>query len=123
MKLILRKLANVVLIKKIIFLLKDNKKTVLSFILATIFVDILFFKEASDLMFFGVVIIYLVFTKMFLLKSRLTFLISLALLIMMFFNYLFTAITISTEKAAVWLVLFLVIGIIQQWREQAYLSK
>lgn len=105
------------LIKKTIQFFEDNKKTVLSFLISIIFVDILFFQKSSDLMFFGILILYVIFIKMFYLKSRSTFLISLALLIMMFVNYLFTQASIPTEKAAVWLVLFLVVGVIQQWNE------
>lgn len=103
--------------KKVIYFLGDNKRTILSFVIAIIFADILFFKKTSDLMFFGVLIPYLVFIKIFRLKSRVTFLISLALLITMFINYLFTGTSASTEKATVWFVLFLIIGVIQQWRE------
>ena len=119
MKKILGEVIKSELIKKTIQFLEDNKKTVLSFVITIIFADILFLKKSSDLMFFGILIFYIIFINIFHLKSRSTFLISLTLLIMMFVSYLFTetSISTSTEKAAVWLVLFLIVGVIQQWRE------
>lgn len=103
--------------KKIVFFAKENKKTFLSLFVASIFADILFLNKSLDIIIFSVLIIYLVFLKTFDLKSKSTFLISLGLLIIMFVSYLFTGTSVSTEKAAVWLVLFLVVGVIQQWRE------
>lgn len=117
MKMILGKLINSNLTEKIILFLRDNKKTVLSFMVAIIFTDIFFLKVASDLISYGVLFFYLFFVKIFFLKSRATFLFSLSFLIIMFFSYLFSGFSVPTEKAAVWLVLFLVVGIIQQWRE------
>lgn len=103
--------------KKIAPFLKDNKKTILTLLVVAIFADILFLNKSSDLIIFNILALYLFFIKIFQLKSKSTFLFCLAFLIMMFFNYLFTGTSISTEKAAVWLVLFLTVGVIQQWRE------
>lgn len=103
--------------KKISFFLRENKKTLLTFLAVAIFADIFFLDKSSDLIIFGILILYIVFIKMFQIKSKLTFLLCLALLTTMFFSYLFTEASVSTEKAAVWLVLFLIVGVIQQWRE------
>lgn len=103
--------------KKIVSFLKENKRTVLSFFIAGIVADILFFKKSSDYFTFGILLLYLFFMKIFQIKSKSTFLLCLALLIMMFVSYLFTGTSVLTEKAAVWLILFLIIGVIQQWRE------
>ncbi len=97
--------------------LKENKKTVLTLLVTVIFADIIFLNKSSDLIIFSVLILYSVAIKIFNLKSRLAFFISLFLLVMMFSSYLFSGTSVSTEKAAVWLILFLAIGIIQQWRE------
>lgn len=102
---------------KISSFLKENKKTVLTLFVVAIFGDILFLNKSSDLIIFGILILSVFFIKIFELKSKLTFLLCLALLTTMFFNYLFTGTSASTEKAAVWLVLFLIVGVIQQWRE------
>ena len=103
--------------KKIVFFLKENKKTLLTLFIVAIFTDILFLNKSSDLIIFSILILYPFFIKIFELKSKLTFLLCLALLTAMFFSYLFTGTSAPTEKAAVWLILFLIIGIIQQWRE------
>lgn len=103
--------------KKAVSFLRDNKKTILALLVVAIFADILFLNKSSDLIIFSILTLYVFFIKIFQLKSKSTFLLSLVLLAMMFFSYLFTGTSASTEKAAVWLVLFLVVGIIQQWRE------
>lgn len=103
--------------KKAVSFLRDNKKTILTLLVVTIFADILFLSKSSDLIIFSILTLYVFFIKIFKLKSKSTFLLSLVLLAMMFFSYLFTGTSASTEKAAVWLMLFLMIGVIQQWRE------
>lgn len=101
----------------ILFFLRKNKITVLTLFFVAIFVDILFKKTSSDFLIFSVLLVYLIFVKIFQIKSRRTFLLCLALLAAMFINFLFTGTSVSTEKAAVWLILFFGIGVIQQWRE------
>jgi len=103
--------------KKTVSFLRENKKTLLTLFVIAIFADIIFLNKSSDLIIFSILILYLFFIKIFELKSKLTFLLDLVLLTMMFFSYLFTGTSASTEKAAVWLVLFLIVGVIQQWRE------
>lgn len=106
-----------VFMKKTISFLRENKKTILTLLTVSIFGDILFLSKSSDLIIFSILILSVFFIKIFELKSKLTFLLCLALLTTMFFSYLFTETSIPTEKAAVWLVLFLIIGVIQKWRE------
>lgn len=101
----------------ILFFLRENKKTVLTLLVVAIFADTIFLSKSSDMIIFSILILYSVAMKIFNVKSRLTFTISLALLVMMFLSYLLTGTSVVTEKAAVWLILFLIIGVIQQWRE------
>ena len=103
--------------KKIASFLKENKKTVLSFFITAIAGDILFFKKSSDYFTFGMLILYLFFLKIFQIKSKSTFLLCLVLLSAMFIDYLFSGASVATEKAAVWFILFLIVGVIQQWKE------
>lgn len=105
------------MIKKVIIFLKKNKPVVLTLIFLAIIADIIFISGSSDLRIFGILGLYVAAISFYKLKSRLTFLLSLVLLGVMFVEFLFTRTSESTEKAAVWLVLFLFIGIIQQWRE------
>jgi len=104
-------------IEKIISLLKENKKTVLTLFAVFIVVESLSKRLSSDVIIFGSLLIYVIFIKVFRIKSTFTFLLCLGLLVLMFILYLFTGPSISTEKAAVWFILFFGIGVIQQWRE------
>lgn len=108
---------NIEKIEKITSFLKENKKIVLVLFVVSIFVDIFFVKTSSDIVIFGTLLLYGIFIKMFQIKSRRTFLLCLALLVAMFINFIFTGTSIPTEKGAVWLVLFMALGIFQQWRE------
>lgn len=117
MKEILVKFFNSKKLKKIESLLRENEKIVLALITISIFIDIFFVKTNSDVVIFGILFVYVIFIKMFELKSGRTFLLCLALLTAMFINFLFTGSSMPTEKAAVWLILFMALGIFQQWRE------
>lgn len=108
---------NIEKIEKITSFLKENKKVALALLVVSIFVDIFFVKLSSDFVIFGILLIYGIFIKVFQIKSKLTFLMCLGLLGAMFINYLFTGASVATEKATVWLVLFMALGIFQQWRE------
>lgn len=108
---------NIEKIKKITSFLKENKKIVLALLIVFIFVDIFFVKISYDIVIFGILFLYGIFVKMFQMKNRQTFLLCLALLAVMFIDFLFTGTSVSTEKAAVWLILFMALGIFQQWRE------
>lgn len=104
--------------KKSVLFFKNNKPVILSVIFLGIIADPLFIKGNSDLRIFGFLGFYVAAAFFYKLKSRLTFLFGLVLLGVMFIEFLFTSTSESTEKAAVWLVFFLLIGIIQQWREK-----
>lgn len=97
--------------------LKENKKTAIVLLTIVIFIDIFSIKTNSDFVIFGILFVYIFFTKIFELKSKSTFLLCLGLLGSMFINYLLSGTSVPTEKAAVWLVLFMVVGVIQQWKE------
>lgn len=104
-------------IKKTSVFLRENKKIVLVLLAVYIFVDIFFVKASYDLVIFGILLLYAIFVKILQIKSKLTFLFCLGLLTIMSVNYFLSSASVSTEKAAVWLILFLVIGVIQQWKE------
>lgn len=98
-------------------LLWENKKIILTFILLTIPADIFLIKGSSDFRIFGILGFYIAGILFYRLGSRLTFSFALVLLGGMFFSFIFTGTSESTEKAAVWLFLFLLTGIIQQLKE------
>ncbi len=104
-------------IKQVVQVLKENKITVLTVILLAIISDIIFFQQRSDFIIFGILGVYAIAIWMYGLKSRLAFQFCLLLLSIMFIEFIFAGTSLQTEKAAVWLFLFIAIGIIQQIRE------
>lgn len=99
-----------------LFLIR-NKITALTLLAFFIFADIVFIKISSDYVIFSVLVLYIIFIKLFKIYSNSTFLLCLGLLVVMSIDYLLTQASVSTEKAAVWFILFLVIGVIQGWKE------
>ncbi len=94
------------------------------FILSLILGDVFLFTESSDLRIFGILILYVFFVKTLKLKSNVTFALSFILLIFAYIQFLFSNPVVfitpgapNAEKTAVWTFLFMVIGIIQKWRE------
>lgn len=104
-------------IRNVLDVLKQNKRTVLVFLIGIIVVDSFFVKTTSDIVTFGVLFMYGASARMYRLPSRATFLLCLGLLGAMFVSFLMGGASIPTEKAAVWFVLFMALGIYQQWRE------
>lgn len=102
---------------KLISFLRANKITILTLFIAFIVTVSLSQRLSSDIVIFGALLLYGFFIKIFKIMSTFTFLFCLGLLVLMYILYLFTGPSISTEKAAVWLVLFMAMGILQQWRE------
>lgn len=104
-------------LKSIISILQKNKSIVLTVIYVSIVADVLFIPDSSDLRTFTILAIYIGSIRLYKLKSKATFLLCLALLGFMYVLFIETQASVTTEKAAVWLVLFWLIGIIQQWKE------
>ncbi len=102
---------------KIVSFLRANKITILALFIAFIVAETISKRLSSDLVIFSALLCYGIFIKMFQIRSTFTFLLCLCLLVLMYNLYVFSGISISTEKAAVWLILFFGIGVIQQWRE------
>lgn len=104
-------------IEKIMPFLRENKKTILTLFVVFIVAVSISKRLSSDLVIFSALLCYGSFIKMFRIKSGFTFLLCLGLLMLMYILYVISGASISTEKAAVWLILFFGIGVIQQWRE------
>ncbi len=103
--------------RRLIYFLQQNKKTLLALFISFLFVESFFKETNSDFILFSSLFAYFVFVKVFRINSRVTFSLCLILLIGMSFSYLFIDKTFPTEKMAVWMILFLFIGMIQQWKE------
>jgi len=88
--------------------------------------DVLFFQKSSDWRTFPILIFYVFLIIRYKLRANATFFICLFLFFLIYIQYIFSSPAIFEsqypiapfgEKIAVWLYLFLVIGVIQRWRE------
>lgn len=79
--------------------------------------DIFAVEFESDLRKALVLLIYWLYLRFSASKSQLTFMITLIILIGIAGSFLINGPSALTERMAVWLVLLLAFGIIQQWRE------
>lgn len=95
-------------------------------ILLLILSDILFFTLSSDIRIFGILLIYIFFMKLLKLGSNIAFIFSLIFLLLGYVHFVFSDITYFvnpgpnipfSEKAAIWTFLFMIIGMVQKWRE------
>ena len=100
-----------------VLILKNHKKIAFTAIVLGIVADVFFFTESSDIRLFGILGFYILSILLFKFKSRITFLICFCFLLAMYVGFLFSGASIVTEKFAVWFVLFLTTGIVQQWNE------
>lgn len=91
-----------------------------------ILADVLFFEKSSDWRTFPILIFYIFLIIRYKIRANATFFICLFLFFLIYMQYIFSnPATFNIqypsvpfgEKIAVWLYLFLVIGVIQKWRE------
>lgn len=91
-----------------------------------ILADVLFFEKSSDWRTFPILIFYIFLIIRYKIRANATFFICLFLFFLIYVQYIFSnPATFNIqypsvpfgEKIAVWLYLFLVIGVIQKWRE------
>lgn len=87
--------------------------------------DVDFFSTGWDIRIFLIIGIYLLLLKRFLLRSTVTFFLGLVLLLLAFIQFIFITpdmlindpIQFPGERIAVWVFIFIVIGIFQKWHE------
>lgn len=106
-----------VLLDWILSIINQNKGVIFVVLLGIIFIDAFFIKIVSDVMSFGVLLLYGLYVKIFHTQSRVTFYICLGLISVLALSFIFSYASISTEKLSVWLFLFLLVGITQAWKE------
>ena len=97
--------------------LGNSSAAVLTIVFIIIIINCLLIEGSSDIVFFGLLGVYIGAILFYKLRSKLTFIFCLILLIIMFIEYLLTGTSLKTEKTAVWLFLFIATGIAQQWKE------
>lgn len=96
---------------------KQNSVILLPIFILILLADVFIFDGTSDRRIVIVLLTYWLYIRFNNLKSKITFLIALTLLIGMFTSFVIEGPSIQTERLAVWVVLFLGFGIIQQWGE------
>jgi len=94
-----------------------NKLIIIALFLLVLAGDIFLIQINSDLNFFGLSALLIILSYFYKLPSRYTFILCLALLIIMYILFLTQGTSKQTEKVAVWIVLFMAVGIAQQWFE------
>lgn len=105
------------LIRWIKTIFEKNLITVISILLIIIFADILFIPNQSDGIYFVTICISIISIMLYNLKSSVVFELCLALLCTMGISYMLNGASVMTEKAAVWLILYWLVGIGIQSRE------
>lgn len=110
---------------------KGIKFLIISSFFLLILGDALFFQQNSDWRTFPVLLFYIFVTYRYKISANATFLFCLMLFLFMYVHYIFSPPKLFEsqyplapfgEKIAVWLYLFLVIGVIQRWRENKFVS-
>lgn len=88
--------------------------------------DVFFFQKSSDWRTFPILIFYIILIIRFKIRANTTFFICLFLFVLIYIQYIFSSPAIfesqypvlaAGEKFAVWFYLFLIVGVIQKWRE------
>lgn len=102
------------LLKLCTSLLNKNKSVLLTVIRLIVIEDIIFFQTQSDLVYFWILGLYMLATGFYKLTSKETFFFCFFIVALLFIEFVFTGTSEHTEKAAVWLFLFMAIGIFQE---------
>lgn len=94
--------------------LRQNKSGALTATWLMLTADIFSGEIQSDLIIAGILGLYIFFIRILKLNSKVTFLFCFFIIGLLFIEFIFTGISEHTEKAAVWLFLFMAIGILQE---------
>lgn len=93
-------------------------------VVTLIVLDVFFFPVSSDLRLFGIIALYTILVRRFAIRSVVSFGVSLFLFLLSYLYYVrvdpsvfASPIVPISERLAVWTFLFLVIGVVQKWRE------
>lgn len=94
-----------------------NQIAFLVFVAMALIAEVYIFSPSKDLRLFGALLLYWWLARKGDLASARIFQLCLVLLGAMFISYLTGGASTSTERLAVWFVLFFALGVIRQWRE------
>jgi len=102
---------------KIFNWMKQHSVILLLTFIVVLLADIFIFIDTSDKRIVFILLMYWLYIHFNNFKSKITFFIALILLMGMFASLVMKGPNAKTEKLAVWVVLLLAFGIVQQWRE------
>ncbi len=103
--------------KKIDPFLQKIKPLLFAAIIYIIFSDIYFLHQSSDFINLGTLALFIFLIIYYKISSRISTFFAICLVIIMSINFIFTTTSLMTEKAALWVFLFIAVSSIQQWRE------
>ena len=101
-------------IKRVTSFLEKYHVGVLTAFYLAVLGDVVLVEESSDFIIFGLLIVYLFLVRFYDLSAKRAFFFCFILVGLMFTEFIFTGISSRTDKAAVWLFLFLGVGIMQE---------
>lgn len=96
---------------------QQNKPIVLMAFVFILLGSILSSSASSDIIIFSVLGLSLIIIFFYRLPSKFIFILCLVLLGIMFVEFLLSGPSSNTEKTAVWIYLFMGVGIVRQWLE------
>ncbi len=96
----------------------QSKSIFLTAVVLFVFGDIFIIARLSDLLFFGLLFFYIIGILLYKITSRTTFQFCIFYVGIIFVQFVLSGEgSLRAEKAAVWLYLFLLTGVIQKWKE------
>lgn len=107
---------------KIYRLTRSFRHVLLVLFFVGIICDIFYFNESSDWRIFPLLFFYIFILTLYRANSSFVFICDFIVLGFLFFLYITTGTAVNTEKAAVWWILLLIVGVIKQWRELTHLE-
>ncbi len=98
-------------------LIKKNKQVIITILFLSVIGDIVFMKDSSDIVLFGILIPYIFSVWLLQIKSKITISFTLLLVAIMFIEFVLTGTSEGAEKAVTWFFFFFAIGIVQRLKE------
>lgn len=97
--------------------LRKFKLVLLTLFFAGVFADVFFLHFPSDWRFLFLIILWAYLTKLYKFRSVVTFKITLVFLGALLISFIFLNDIYSNERIATWIYLFLIFGLVQQFKE------
>lgn len=96
---------------------KDFKFPLITVFFIGFLVDVFAFTTGSDLRMFALIGFWIFLIIFYKLKSEITLKVTIVYLIILFFLFIFARDQSYTDRVSTWIYLFLIIGLIQQFKE------